>query len=192
MPRATIVYGRFNPPTYAHDLLVRFAQKHARETRSSFAIFTTHSQNSKTDPLSYEEKVEVLNLLYGQNSVSVFPQSTIFNIVGFLDSTYDEVDIVMGGDRSKKFEELFKKYADDYDCRVNIIRFAERDKYNISATMMRQWACDGKYQQFIDNCPPLLSINQRLELYRKVATSMIGNVRRPNEPKRFTLTSEDE
>lgn len=189
--RIVIVYGRFNPLTYAHDLMIEHARSYAHKNRYDFKIFTTHTHDKKKNPLSYEEKIKILEHLYGSHYIQIFNKSDIFSIIEFLErSNYDEIEIFVGGDRIKHFKELINdQYKDDFTSKIILTPFANRNKYNISATEMREWACSGDYMKFMKNSPEKMSDSMKLEIYRKVAIKMQRFVRNNNESVRHTLSS---
>ena len=66
LPSKTVVFafGRFNPPTTGHELLIKAVKKLALMNKADHVIYASRTQNSKKDPLSVNKKVHYLNLLF--------------------------------------------------------------------------------------------------------------------------------
>ena len=70
MSKATFTFGRFNPPTESgHGKLVSAVQSHAEESGGKHYIFPSHSQDSKKNPLSHQEKVGAMRKLFPNANV---------------------------------------------------------------------------------------------------------------------------
>lgn len=185
MKKIVIVYGRMNPIHRGHDYMINFAESLSHETNADFKIFVTKTQNATTDPLSFEDKHSILERLYGIGIVGESPSSSIFSIIETLENEgYTDIKLVVGGDQLKTFNDLFTKYQGDYDAKLSVTRFANRDKYNISATDMRRFAREGDYKSFIENCPEHMTLNTKFETYRRVSVNLQGHVKSPHAKTR--------
>jgi nicotinic acid mononucleotide adenylyltransferase len=119
---AIITFGRFNPPTKGHDVVVdtiietgkEYSSKEAGFSQVSLFLFSSHTQN-KDNPLPYDYKENVLFKLYG-SKVRVRhnrPVRTIFEAASYLYQTgFNELIVVTGSDRVLEFQELLNKYND--------------------------------------------------------------------------------
>ena len=54
--RAVLTFGRFNPPTSGHELLVNKVLQEAKKRRADNFIFASHSQDKKKNPLDSRSK----------------------------------------------------------------------------------------------------------------------------------------
>ena len=65
LPSKTIVlvFGRFNPPTVGHELLIKVVKKVASNNNADYAIYVSRTQDKKKNPLSVERKIHYLNLM---------------------------------------------------------------------------------------------------------------------------------
>ena len=49
--KAVLTFGRFNPPTSGHELLINKVIAEAKKRRADNFIFASHSQDKKKNPL---------------------------------------------------------------------------------------------------------------------------------------------
>lgn len=106
----TVVFSwaRMNPPTQGHDRLIETmldieADRHA--------VYLSHSENNKRNPLSYSDKLEYAQIAFGD----VIVESEARNIVTALHElreSYENLILVVGEDRVEEFTEMFEKYND--------------------------------------------------------------------------------
>ena len=108
----TFSFGRFNPPTIGHEKLITEVIKLARG--GDYKIFVSQSNNSKSDPLQYKEKVGIMRKMfpkYARNIILDAKLKTVFDIsVSLYKQGYNDVTMVVGSDRIKEFEMLLNKY----------------------------------------------------------------------------------
>jgi hypothetical protein len=185
---ANIAYGRFNPPHIGHEKLFNFG----KHLEGEFFICPTFTKNNKTDPLSFDEKYDIIYQMGFGDYLSNLGKTGIFGIIdSFNSDEYDEINFIVGGDRCEEFSSLFKKYQKDYKSKLGVLNFAMRDKYNISATEMRDFCKIGDYQSFLKNFSSRFSPNQALEVYRKVSVALQGHVRPPHDKTRSVFFSKN-
>ena len=115
---AIFAFGRFNPPTIAHKELIDLVKRLATNTNGRPFIFLSHTQNNKTDPLSFQEKLDYLEGVYGKEQV-VFGDPKVKTIVQALQELQNQgrtkVVMVAGDDRLANFKELLNKYNNKPD-----------------------------------------------------------------------------
>ncbi len=56
---AVFAFGRLNPPTIGHELLVNTIKKLAKKNSGDPFLYLSHSENPKKDPLPYNLKVAI-------------------------------------------------------------------------------------------------------------------------------------
>ena len=68
--RATAVFafGRLNPPTIGHQKLLQKILTTAQQLNGKAYMFLSHTQNNKTDPLSYDEKQNYIQQFWFMHS----------------------------------------------------------------------------------------------------------------------------
>ena len=65
MKKIVLAFGRMNPPTTGHQKLVNKIKSVARKHRATPALYLSHSQDKKKNPLSYDDKVRFATKAFG-------------------------------------------------------------------------------------------------------------------------------
>lgn len=145
------VFGRCNPPTAGHEKLFAFAKSLAQRQGAEFRIYASHTQDQSRNPLSYEDKIEVIKKgmpSFAQNVV-VSPRRTAFDIIEKdLLPSYQRVIFAVGEDRVIEFTRAMSRYP---EVEVTAIK---RPLTAVSATMARQAARQGDIDTFV-KCMPM-------------------------------------
>lgn len=156
LPAKTVVFafGRFNPPTSGHQLLVEFVKRLAGAKRADHVIYASRSQDSKKNPLSIERKLHYLKLMFPNvNFVGASPEArTFLEAVEQLNKRYKHLVMVAGSDRVPEYTALLQKYNGtlyNYDSIV-VESAGERDPdaddaSGMSASKMRALATKGQF-----------------------------------------------
>ena len=61
---AVYTFGRFNPPTIGHEKLLRVVESTSTKEGGDYFIYTSHSQDSKKNPLSHKQTINFLKLIF--------------------------------------------------------------------------------------------------------------------------------
>ena len=61
---AVFTFGRFNPPTVGHEVLVNKIETVAKRNRADAFVFLSSSQDSKKNPLDYKNKVKWMKKMF--------------------------------------------------------------------------------------------------------------------------------
>ena len=168
---AVFTFGRFNPPTLAHEALLETLVDTGNAVKADLiAVFPTHTQNKKTDPLSINEKMAYLRLVAPQG-VEVLPQGkTLFTVLKYLsDNGYTKAIQVAGSDRIPEYEKLINMYNNkpsktqhevlfnipDYTFKSSGQRDADKDGLaGISASKAREYVSKNNLPGFIQIIAP--------------------------------------
>ena len=164
LPAKTVVFafGRFNPPTTGHQLLVQFVKKLARQSRANHVIYASRSQDAKKNPLSVDRKIHYLNLMFpNTNFVGASDQvRTVIEAAKEINKKYKNLIMVAGSDRVPEYEKLLNKYngTEFHFDSVKVVSAGERDPDSddvsgISASKMRALAAKGDFAQFKRGVP---------------------------------------
>ena len=161
-------WGRMNPITSGHEILVKKIKEVARKNNATPVIYLTHSQDPKKNPLSYNDKVRLAQKAFG-SVVKKSNAKTIMQAMADLEKSYSKVILVVGSDRIKEFETLLNKYnGKEYTFKsIDIVSAGERadpdsdaakdlSAKNMSASVMRKLASADKRDEFKKGLPAKL------------------------------------
>ncbi len=102
-----ITFGRFQPPTLGHEKVFDRVARLAKG--NDYRIFTSQTQDAKSNPLEYEEKVKFLRKMfpkYGRNFIQDPSIKTIFNALPKLTAQgFTKLILVVGSDRIDEFQQ---------------------------------------------------------------------------------------
>jgi hypothetical protein len=170
---ATIILtvGRFNPPTTAHSMMLDKLFK----LPGVHHVLVSHSQDSKKNPLSAEEKIDLLHKIYPNNKGAFHAMTkdfpTIFHHASKLyKEGYRNLHLIVGGDRVPEFKQNLEKYNGYFDDKGNGYKFdkitvtsaGERDpdadgETGMSASKMRKHAVDWNVKEFTKGLHPAIA-----------------------------------
>ena len=178
MKKIVLAFGRMNPPTTGHQKLVNKIKAVARKERATPALYLSHSQDKKKNPLSYDDKVRFAKKAFG-NIVKVTTARTIIEVLKELDSEYDEVIVIGGSDRVNEFSTLLNKYnGKDYAFeKLDVQSAGERDPdaddvSGMSASKLRGLAQSGSFEEFKKGLPAKLQRGtEAKQMYDKIRTA---------------------
>lgn len=171
-------FGRFNPVTGGHEIMVDAVISHAKKKSGQAMIFTSQTQDKKKNPLSYKEKIKYLKIFWGKIIKSNKKVKTAFDALRWLsDAGYKDVTMVVGSDRVADFEKNIRPYIKhkdksksyDFDHFEVIQAGVQRGADNImSASIMRAAAVKGDYEAYKKGMPSGASDKVTKEIYDAV------------------------
>jgi len=151
---AAFIFGRFNPPTIGHKKL--FDQ--LKKAHPVFFVFVTATQDKKKNPLSWKQKVSIMNAQFPEMADHVVNEDvkTIMDAMKFLETAgHKNVIMVAGSDRVKQFDDLLQKYnGKEYNFdSIKVMSAGERDPDSegvegVSASKAREAAIQGDFDGF--------------------------------------------
>lgn len=164
LPSKTVVFafGRFNPPTTGHELLIKVVQKLAKSHNADHVIYASRTQDKKKNPLSVDRKIHYLKLMFkGVNFAPANDQErTFIEVARALNKKYKNIIMVAGSDRVPEYEKLLNTYngKDFHFDAIQVVSAGERDPdaddaAGMSASKMRALATKGDYKQFKKGLP---------------------------------------
>lgn len=157
LPSRTIVFafGRFNPPTIGHELLVKSVVSLAQRRRADHVIFASRSVDNKKNPLPVDKKVKYLNQLFPRVNFAAASNDarTFLEVAKLLNKKYKNIIMVAGSDRVPEFTRLLNQYNGkdfNYDT-VQVVSAGARDPDSdgadgMSASKMREAAAAGRFE----------------------------------------------
>ena len=178
---ATVVFGRFNPPTVGHGKLLSAAKKAA--AGGDLAIYPSRTQDPKKNPLDPDMKISFMKKMfpeYADDIVNDAEMISIFNVLGAAaEGGYKNVNIVVGSDRQSEFDNLAQKYNGElYNFEmINVISAGVRDADSsgvegMSASKMRKAVVDDDFDAFRKGTPKELDDGDTTALFDAVRSGM--------------------
>jgi hypothetical protein len=110
-------YGRFQPPTIGHRMLVESVASAAATAGADAYVFATSTQDSKRNPLTVGEKVYWMKKVFVGIPIRIInttvckgaskPCRTIPEILGILSAAgYSQIEMFVGSDRTEDFRKF--------------------------------------------------------------------------------------
>jgi len=155
-------FGRFNPPTTGHELLVKAVKKLAQQKNADHAIYASRSQDAKKNPLSVDKKVKYLKLMFPRTTFVAANEEarTFIEAAKQLNKKYKNIVMVGGSDRVQEFKRLLNTYngKDFHFDTIDVVSAGERDPdaddaSGMSASKMRALAVKGDFAEFKKGLP---------------------------------------
>ena len=178
----TFGFGRFNPPTVGHEKLMDTISKTAGEG-GQYRVYPSRSQDAKKNPLDPREKIDYMRKMFPKHANAIVDDEntrTIFDVLkGAHAKGFKTVNVVVGSDRVKEFENLANKYNGqlyDFD-KINIISAGERDASakgveGMSASKLRKAAMDDDYETFSSGISKNIDDKSTKKLYNTIQKAM--------------------
>lgn len=157
LPNKSLIFafGRFNPPTVGHELLISKVEALSKKTSIPYRIYTTTTQDKKSNPLSQKDKIKYMEKSFRNAHIYAAKGNIIQLLQSFEKEGIKEIHLVVGSDRTKEFESLLNKYNErEYNfSKIEIHSAGERDPDSddadgMSASKMRSAASKGDYKSF--------------------------------------------
>ena len=188
---AVFTFGRFNPPTIGHEVLVNKIETVAKRNRADAFVFLSSSQDSKKNPLDYKDKIKWMKKMFKPKGQDIFKYSKdqpndVMKAASLLhDEGYEQIIMVVGSDRINEFKKLLAQYngVEDkphgfYDFKkIDIESAGERDPdadnaSGMSASKLRSLAVDSDFDAFKTGLPDTLSERDKRSLYQLLRKQM--------------------
>jgi len=183
--KMVIGFGRFNPPTTGHELLINKVTQYARSKGSPAKIYVTATEDKKKNPLKQERKIYYMKRMFGQNTPLVPTKSpnqrTIIEVAKYLNEKekITELTLIAGSDRINEYKRLLNQYnGKDYNFdKITVLSSGRRDPDSdmaegMSATKMRTAASSGKFNDFKRGIPRRMTVADSKRLFNEVRKGM--------------------
>lgn len=154
---AAFCFGRFNPPTLGHALLLNTVARAARG--GDYWIFVSSTQDGK-NPLPYFEKIDFMQRMFPQYADHIVVDRSIKNPLDaakwIYEHGYTDVTMIAGDDRLPKYKQILTTYNNTPDFwrfrSIKLLSSGPRDGdseiSNVSATKAREAAKANKFELF--------------------------------------------
>ena len=180
---AAFTFGRFNPPTTGHEVLINKVKEFAGT--GDYFIFPSHSQDKKKNPLDVESKVYLMKKMFPDHTNSIILEAQVRDAIKALkwleDKGYTDAIFVVGSDRVSGFQFIKQYNGKDYTMNTVEIKSAgERDPdaddvSGMSASKMRKAIMDGDIPTFESGLPSSIKNNSEVKdlYFNSVLEAMI-------------------
>lgn len=159
MHRVVFTFGRFQPPTRGHEIIMKKILELAGPDQHY--VFVSQSEGGVHNPLSYSQKIHFLNRAFPKmNIVEDRSIKVLFDILKKLENAgFDEVIMVVGEDRAESFTQAIDPYLNhsDHEKRLNYKWFdvvSVPRSLSISGTKLRSLALSHKTRDEFFQCLP--------------------------------------
>ena len=174
-------FGRFNPPTIGHELLVNTVQKVAGSHKAAYAIYVSRTQDKKKNPLPLDSKLHYLKQMFpGVHFVGASDEvRTFMEAAKSFDGKFKNLIMVAGGDRVPVFEETLLKYnhIEYHFDSIQVVSAGARDPdaddaSGASGTKMREYAVNNDLQSFLSQLPRTIDEHTAQQMMNEIRTAM--------------------
>ena len=175
-------FGRFNPPTIGHELLVKKVVDLAKQNKADHIIYASRSQDTKKNPLSVQQKVTYLRKMFPYANFAAANDDirTFIEVAKYLDKQgYKNIIMVAGSDRLQEYQKLLDRYNGkefNFDT-AKVASAGERDPdaegaSGMSGTKMREAAIKNDFKTFRMGIPKSLSDKETKTLMNAIRLAM--------------------
>lgn len=170
-------FGRMNPPTKGHELIINTVVKTAQELDADHVVFLSQSHGTTRDPLGWDFKRRVCQNIYP--GVWISNDRSITNPFIALDKLKDEytnIIMITGSDQVADYEK-FTAYANTWGVHYRVISAGARNVKSrglagMSATKMRHYAELEAKRFFMEGLPKTINSNVRELVYKRTVNSL--------------------
>lgn len=176
-----MAFGRLNPVTSGHELLVRAVVALAKKHNADHVVFLSRSQDKQKNPLTVDQKVYYAKQSFnGVNFVGASDKiRTFIEAAASLTGKYKNLIMVAGSDRILDFKQKLDRYngsAFKFDS-ILVVSAGERDPdadgaSGMSASKMRQAAADNLFRKFYQGVPSGMSMETARKMFQDVRAGM--------------------
>ena len=202
--RATAVFafGRFNPPTIGHQKLLDKVVSMTKQVNGKGYVFLSQKQNNKTDPLTFKEKQDYLQMFYPNIAIGDAGVKTIIQALQKIQAEgRTRIVMIAGSDRVAEFQKLLNQYNGKPDKQgndlykfdsIDVVSAGERDPdqegaAGASASKARELANKGQEHEF---SKIIMGGNNGKKLYDNIQ-DRLGKQIEENNKKLYNENMED-
>lgn len=180
---STVVFtfGRLNPPTIGHQVLVDQVVKVARKLNADHYIFLSQTHKPPKDPLPFETKAAIFKAAFPKANLWTGGEKDVktpYDALSYLSENYDRVVLVVGSDRVDNFRGM-EKYALEFGAKsFEVVSAGERDPdaegaVGMSASKARALVMAGDYNGFAKSLPPSVNDSLKKKTYQTLRSALV-------------------
>ena len=183
MSTAVFTFGRFNPPTIGHEKLINAVIATNQREGGTVLIYGSHTEDSRTNPLSHTQKFEYLEKMFPalrKSLQSKAKEKNPLEVADSLSGKYNKLIMIAGSDRVSEFKSLLNTYNGVkskhgfYEFEeIEVISAGERDPdadgaSGMSASKMRKAATQGDFEAFQMGASSELTVKEKRNMMNDV------------------------
>jgi nicotinic acid mononucleotide adenylyltransferase len=163
MTSIVFCFGRMNPPTKGHELLVSKVVETAKQIGGDHIVYLSFTQNDSTDPLDWNFKKRVCEAAFRGVNISADPNiRNPYLALEHLKDHYNRIIMVAGSDQQNEYIKRFTKYTEEWGVNFLVLTAGQRldegaGVESISATKMRKYASENNKSDFYSGLPSMLN-----------------------------------
>lgn len=170
------VFGRMNPPTAGHEIMLKEGKMMADSERSDFRVYLSKSHNPKKNPLPYDVKVKFFKKLFPRYAPYLIEDEsirTVIDILKDLNGNYSEVTMLVGEDRVEEFQSLLDRYNGvEYDFQEIEVQNTGDRVEGRSGSAMRELAKQDNFEEFSKSYPDNIDIGLLRQIFLELKKGM--------------------
>jgi Family of unknown function (DUF6267) len=175
-------FGRMNPPTMGHEVLVNRVQDIARRMGASHEIVMSHTQDSKKNPLSPDEKLDYAKSAFPSTNITIAGKdhATVIQQLKKLNGRgVRHLTMVVGDDRVQSFSKLLNDLngKEFHFKKIKVVSAGARNPddegaQGMSASKMRKAAAEGDWETFKKGVPSQMADDKAHGMYKTLRNKM--------------------
>ena len=183
---AVMAFGRMNPPTTGHEVLVHKVKSVANQVGGSHHIVLSHSQDAAKNPLTSAQKVKHAKRFFPDTNISVATKEEpnfLTQAAKLHKQGVTHLHMVAGSDRVAEYHKLLHKYNGTHEGalfnfkKITLHNAGARDPdaegtSGMSASKMRSHATSNNFDDFKQGIPKHVPEHHAKELFRDVRKGM--------------------
>jgi dephospho-CoA kinase len=183
---AVLAFGRLQPPTTGHEVLVNKVKEVAKQHNAEHHIVLSHSNDPKSNPLTPQQKVKHAKRFFPGTNITTSDKehpNFLTQAAKLHKSGVTHLHMIAGSDRVPEYKKVLKKYNGTHEGalfnfkKIEVHSAGQRDPdaegtTGMSGSKMRAHAQSGKFKEFKKGVPGHVSDTHAKELYSDLRKGM--------------------
>lgn len=183
---AVLAFGRLQPPTTGHEVLVNKVKEVAKQHGAEHHIVLSHSNDPKSNPLTAKQKVRHAKRFFPNTNIKTSDKEApnfLTQAAKLHKTGVTHLHMVAGSDRTPEYKRVLKKYNGTHEGalfnfkKIEVHSAGQRDPdaegtTGMSGSKMRAHAQSGKFKEFKKGVPGHVSDTHAKELYTDLRKGM--------------------
>ena len=183
---AVLAFGRLQPPTTGHEVLVNKVKEVAKQHNAEHHIVLSHSNDPKQNPLTPQQKVKHAKRFFPGTNITTSDKEApnfLTQAAKLHKSGVTHLHMIAGSDRTSEYKKVLKKYNGTHEGalfnfkKIEVHSAGQRDPdaegtTGMSGSKMRAHAQTGKFKEFKKGVPGHVSDTHAKELYNDLRKGM--------------------